>query len=78
MGITFRCPEPGCLQRLGVWFVNPIDGGHAYVSAPHADGTPWYLWQRSGEDFDTLTLSPSVDASKQGHWHGWIKNGEVT
>lgn len=25
----------------------------------------------------TLTLTPSVDASKHGHWHGFITNGEI-
>lgn len=38
---------------------------------------PGVYWQRSGDNFETLTLSPSVDASKAGHWHGFITNGEV-
>ena len=25
-----------------------------------------------------LTVTPSIDASPSGHWHGWITNGEVT
>lgn len=76
MGITFLCPH--CKkQRLGVAFSNPIDGGkpehlvHPYTigSAPE--------WNRSGDTFDTLTLTPSIDASKHGHWHGFITNGEI-
>ena len=31
----------------------------------------------SGEGFVDLSLTPSVDASKAGHWHGFITNGEV-
>lgn len=27
------------------------------------------------DEFDALTLQPSVHAP--GHWHGWITNGEV-
>lgn len=27
--------------------------------------------------FETLTVSPSLDASASGHWHGWIKDGAV-
>ena len=72
MAISFECPH--CLgsgQRLAVWFANPIDGG-----PPTDDATK--LWQRTGETFDSLTLSPSIDASATGHWHGFIANGEVT
>ncbi len=35
------------------------------------------LWHREGETFDNLTLTPSIDASHFGHWHGFITNGEV-
>ena len=27
--------------------------------------------------FENITLTPSVDASKSGHWHGFITNGEI-
>lgn len=49
---------------------NPLDGGPtcARDSQPH--------WQRTGEDFATLTLSPSVHAV--GHWHGHVRGGMVT
>ena len=36
------------------------------------------LWKRTGENFETLTLTPSVDASAEGHWHGFITNGNIT
>ncbi len=36
-------------------------------------------WQRTGDTFETLTLTPSVDAASHGvgHWHGFITNGEI-
>lgn len=34
-------------------------------------------WQRSGDNFDNLTLTPSIDASRSGHWHGFVTNGEI-
>jgi hypothetical protein len=79
MAVSFECPH--CVereratgdqrvQRLAVWFANPIDG-----QPPTDDATT--LWQRSGETFGTLTLTPSIDASKNGHWHGFIVNGEI-
>lgn len=74
MGISFDCPH--CyVQRLGVYFSNPIDG------KPPESGVP--LWKREGETFDTITLSPSIDTTQtkidfQSHWHGHILNGEIT
>lgn len=68
MGISFLCPH--CrTEMLSVAFANPIDGGAPY-ELPTAK-----LWQRTGDTFDTLTLSPSVDASHYGHWHGHVTNG---
>lgn len=81
MAVTFECPH--CVLReqqtgnkhvcrLGVWFANPIDG-----LPPTDDKDVSHLWQRTGETFDTLTLSPSIDASSDGHWHRFIVNGVV-
>jgi hypothetical protein len=35
------------------------------------------LWKRNGNTFDVMTLTPSIDASKFGHWHGFITNGAI-
>lgn len=79
-GVTFDCPH--CqVQRLGVLFKNAIDPGKWLdrgVTRHHAEQE----WDRDGETFDSLTLRPSIDASKNevifdGHWHGFITNGEV-
>ena len=70
MGISFECPH--CRKiRLGVFFANPVDG-----KLP-SDDSGGKLWIRTGSTFDDLTLSPSVDASASGHWHGFIVNGEI-
>ena len=79
MAVSFECPH--CVERerstgdkrvtrLAVWFANPIDGGQ-----PTDDAKT--LWLRGGNTFETLTLSPSIDASSDGHWHGFISNGEI-
>lgn len=88
LGVSFLCPH--CREvRLGVAFTNPDDGGSPYpfndiplrlehVHEPRTfDVPPGAHWQRSGEMFDIMTLSPSIDASKSGHWHGFVQNGEV-
>lgn len=71
-GITFKCPH--CLtQRVGIFFANPIDGlepaGPEYHPSPR--------WHRTGTMFEDISISPSVDVSSSGHWHGFIINGEI-
>jgi hypothetical protein len=75
LGVMFNCPGrccqgPGAVQRLPVWFANPLDGGAS--AAPDGRG-----WQRTGETFEALTLTPSIDASGTGHFHGFVTAGEV-
>jgi hypothetical protein len=36
-----------------------------------------FAWTFSGSDFSMLTVTPSIDASASGHWHGFITNGVV-
>lgn len=35
------------------------------------------IWSYAGNDFETMTVTPSVDASASGNWHGFITNGEI-
>jgi hypothetical protein len=78
IGVSFICPH--CInQRLAVLFYPIIDPddwvakqGWALPDATHK------RWMRTGDTFDTLTLTPSIDCSKSGHFHGYITNGEVT
>jgi hypothetical protein len=76
MGVIFLCPccsTSARPQYLGVYFANPLDGG----SPAPAAALPAPRWQRTGETFETLSVTPSVDASNSGHWHGYITNGEI-
>lgn len=43
---------------------------------PAKRGCAWKL--STTEDFETLTVHPSIDASASGNWHGWVKAGAVT
>ncbi len=74
--------------RLAAQFANPVGADPKPLMSQKEkmyhvhdlrtfDVPPGYLWKRTGETFETLTLSPSVDASASGHWHGHITNGEV-
>ncbi len=82
VGLTFLCPCCVGTDRethLGIAFEHR---GHeaidrAYIKA-HGHGSEEHIWElMSEEDFATLTLTPSIDASKTGHWHGFITNGEA-
>jgi hypothetical protein len=76
VGLVLDCPC-GCDSALYVPFANPLDGG------PPLDVKGW---QRTGENFETLTLTPSIlrvkrkDTAGVEHgcgWHGFITRGEV-
>lgn len=80
--------NPAKQVRLGVQFT-PI-GVDRVVAAMtqkeklrhvHELGTfdvpPGIIWKRTGETFETLTLSPSINAEASGHWHGFITKGEI-
>ncbi len=74
MGITFDCPVHGD-HKLGVPFVNPIDGGEP---CPNVD--KGRLWHRDGETFGPLSLTPSLWVrckDKSTDWHGHITEGKV-
>ncbi len=53
--------RPGAVLPVGAWCV-----------------PPGVVWTRvAGDTFETLSLSPSVDASRAGCWHGFVTNGDV-
>lgn len=69
VAVLLDCPC-GCAHRLHVPFANPPDGlGPIYQD---------YGWQRTGETFEDLTLTPSIQREFPARcWHGFITNGEV-
>lgn len=90
-GISFLCPHCQSL-RLAVFFdaaicsngpvnlaqvkADQVDDGEAPGHlADHHIGR--VLWHRDGDTFENLTLTPSIDASHFGHWHGNVTAGNV-
>ena len=65
--------------------LNPyLAGGVLRFDCPHCRNTQMVVpltgdgaWTMTGEFPDSVTLTPSVDTSKHGHWHGLVTNGEV-
>lgn len=78
VGLTFLCPN--CrVARLGVAFHHSahaaMDDGYIRAKSPSTK----HIWTLVGdEDFATLTLTPSVDASEGGHAHGFLTAGFFT
>lgn len=48
-----------------------IHEGNVVLSRPEV------AWNFVSNDFETLTVTPSIDASASGNWHGFITNGEI-
>lgn len=92
IGVGFDCPCDKCTKnrelhkddenyslmfRHYIIFANPLDGGGKVEGMGHT-------WNRVGDTFDTLQLTPSIrsDPAKGGcGWHGYIGltiPGEVT
>lgn len=83
-GLAFLCP---CCRAtwLSCGFVamkisdqsiaveDAMDDGDALPIVPFRQG---FAWKRAGDTFETMTVTPSIDASASGHWHGFITNGE--
>jgi hypothetical protein len=72
-GLTFDCPGLCCAgatgkKRLFVLFEDPA------LPLGVVSDRRWY---RTGTTFEDLTLTPSLDWSSIGHWHGFIRDGEV-
>lgn len=83
-GLLFDCPVHGGEHKIGVPFENPIDGGPKTRRGQGKNGDKW--WTRTGETFETLTLTPSLhmkdgdpdDPASPTHWHGFVTNGSIT
>lgn len=47
----------------------------AFIVVPDKEDCCWNI---TTKDFTTMSVTPSLDASASGHWHGFITNGEIT
>jgi hypothetical protein len=72
IGISFDCPC-GCEHPVSVTFANPVDGLGPIRPEPYPS------WTRSGETFEDLTLSPSIQREYPARcWHGFVTDGQIT
>lgn len=81
-GLSFDCPHCPIGERhkhrLGIAFHHSgkeaIEDGVIHALSPSTD----HIWNIAGDTFENLSMTPSIDASSFGHWHGFITNGEIT
>lgn len=87
VGFTFRSPtNQRCRQSC---FPAPVPGHRAQwdlFEKHHGDEevqgcNPIGSWQIAGgidaADFATVSVTPSLDGSAGGNWHGFITNGQI-
>jgi hypothetical protein len=89
----FRCPccqkafltcKNIVLSREDVWNTLRTYLGEDWneIVVPPKAETAWNITGSTRDpnaSFPTdLTVTPSIDASASGHWHGFITNGEIT
>lgn len=78
-GITFDCPCCNGSTRLAI--ATHVDGTNF---DPEPDNPQCFeagekVWNVvGGSTFEDMSLTPSIDASKHGHWHGHVTNGAIT
>lgn len=88
VAIIFRCPH--CLDAKTRWwltcFFEPsgtlpkqfiYDLGELKGDDIVNGCKPTTKWTRNNDDFASMSITPSIDASHSGHWHGHITNGAI-
>jgi hypothetical protein len=91
IGLICDCLIGHCSGKLLILFENPLDGGAPWSGGsreiilalfpdretrPEVVGSGDCRWKRIGETFETLSLSPSVNAHECGHMS--LSNGIFT
>jgi hypothetical protein len=77
-GITFDCPC--CAGKVRLAIAIHLDGTNLDPDPanPQQFAADEFVWNIAGGDgFENLSLTPSVDASKAGHWHGHVTGGQI-
>lgn len=83
---AFRCPH--CRDVWLTCKTMPLSNKDQHDLYKVVFGDDWNLlvvpsapdtvWRINGRGFEYMSVTPSIDASKSGHWHGHISGGEIT
>ena len=69
IAILFDCPC-GCDSCVHLTISNPLGGAESIKDDRHT-------WERTGDTFETLTLTPSFRRKSHCGYHGFVTNGEI-
>ena len=69
VAILFDCPC-GCDSTVHLTISNPLGGAEPFKDEHDK-------WERTGETFETLSLTPSFHRVGNCGYHGWVTKGEV-
>lgn len=89
IGVVFRCPH--CVGEKFYWLtcyrvpMGNFGDQHEALAPVISEGNLHrvvpvkrdYAWSFVGDTFETLSITPSLDASASGHWHGYVTAGEI-
>jgi hypothetical protein len=81
VGITFDCPCcVGTARAVRLAIALHLDGTNFDPEPANPQQLPsneivWTI--AGGATFADISITPSIDASKDKHWHGFITNGEI-
>lgn len=72
--------EPKLVPGKSIRFLCPACGNGHSVHFPFDEKDNGRGWAVSGDSIETLTISPSIDATSEGlcKFHGFITNGDVS
>ena len=76
-GITFACP---CCKSMRLAVALHIDGTDfdPDPDSPQQMAAVEHVWTIAGGDnLLNISITPSIDASNYGHWHGFITDGKI-
>jgi len=84
IGFVFRCPNPKKPWWMSC-FAQPTPSRDQWAAFQRIFGEDFSVqgckehvgWTIAGDDFATLNVTPSIDGSEGGTWHGYITDGEI-
>lgn len=47
------------------------------IDAQYVPCGPGTSWEVTSRDFALMTVTPSINAESSGHWHGFIRDGNI-
>lgn len=85
LGFTFLCPHCRETRLFCALIGLPTRAQFKALASHHPESRgdivpakQMFAWNLAkGSTFDDMSITPSVDASASGHWHGYITDGQI-